>query len=121
MCLDSNAEITSDDLNIVGGYNFQSNSKFTGNNLNTGTSAIADPLADLPEPTPVIYLGSVNYVGNEIVTITPGYYSGGRVDSANRLSPPSDSMSTMPPFSQYFLIALISWDVKALRPCPARR
>lgn len=88
-CFDSNALIDADYLNVVGDVIFRSNSELTGQ-LNTGTSSVGDPLANLPEPA---YdagndLGSIDLDSNQITTINaPGYYSNGiSLDSNSELT-----------------------------------
>jgi hypothetical protein len=65
-------------VNVKGEEWFPGNPELTGE-LVTGAPQIPDPLAWLPEP---VYdtkadLGTVSVVGGDVLTIGPGYYSGG--------------------------------------------
>ncbi len=78
LCATGSAIIDAPTINVTGDAQIVGNVTFTGDVV-TQQPAVADPLAWLPPPTwdPLADLGTVSLLGGEILTISPGYYSGG--------------------------------------------
>lgn len=85
MKADSNSKVSADFISTVGGYLIGSSASVTPTPM-SGASAMADPLADLPQPS----VGAcsynnkiVNSPGNTTVTLNPGVYCGGLAVKSN--------------------------------------
>jgi len=77
-CANGTPVINAPVVNVKGEEWFSGNPDLAGE-LNTGAPQIPDPLAWLPEPTydPAADLGTISLTGGNVLTINPGYYSGG--------------------------------------------
>ncbi len=75
--------VIANDIFVTGGLKHTGRGRFEGA-ITTGVTPTPDPLAALPEPTPVgPFFGAVNVGGHKSVTLSPGTYKGGISVSGN--------------------------------------
>ena len=81
--MDNNTDITASFANVTGDYSFSNNYDTHSTPVSEGTEAVADPFADLTNPTPSGACTQTNYASTGNETIGPGRYCGGFAAGVN--------------------------------------